>query len=205
MTHLRAHFFGLFQVKATPNKAPTPRPRRPVSRPEKEGSGTTARRPRLVPAVGSRSQGDPPLVRAGRYCIVPKPNIAGPQGRLRLRWSGKILPRLPRSRNCSQRQLSDCRPFPSSGSQSPWEPTFFKKRALSPARACSGPGCKAWAGLAGPSSGIRAVVGLLASSGSCRVGLMELGRRAAEAPAAPLEAHDGLGQLGHGGRHVMAG
>ena len=30
----------------------------------KEGSGTAARRPRLVPAVGSRSQGDPPLVRS---------------------------------------------------------------------------------------------------------------------------------------------
>jgi hypothetical protein len=64
MPALRAHFFGLFQVKAVPN---TNRRRAPLPAREQageEGSGTTARRPCFVPAVGSRGRGDPPLVRS---------------------------------------------------------------------------------------------------------------------------------------------
>src|SRR4029453_15813959 len=166
----------------------------------KEGSGPTARRPRLVPTVGSRSQGDPPLVRSRKMLHRTKAQHRRP--------SGSLAAEVVRPDTPEAAKIPQLLPTPIVGLSAvsllwlsiPLGANFFEKRALSP-----GPGCKAWAGLAGPSSGIRAVVGLLALSGSCRVGMMERGRGAGEAPGAPLEAHDGLGKLGHGGRHVLAG
>jgi hypothetical protein len=190
-TSSRAHLLGRFQVKAPrqtqrQRRAPLPAPGAGRRRRQQHGAGPLRR-----PANGSRSRADRALVRR-RTKLAP--TKAQYRRALRVACGGGGPARY--SRGCQDRAIApnaNCRMV---GRFPLWLPSplgsHFFESLLVTARA-TGSSVPRLDRIGEP------------SSGSCRVGLMQPRWRAGEAPAASLEAHEGLAELGHGGRHVLAG